>query len=133
MRTQNLSTQGPWFTTAESDLDWIADEAQGLEIAQKEGKPVMLDFYATWCGACNELEHKTYSHPAVKSKLSKFVNVKLDFSKNSDDVERLKKKYGIVGLPVVIFFDSKGNRLKEKRIEKFVEPTEFLALLEDIQ
>ena len=119
------------LTTAESDLVWIADEAQGLEAGRREGKPVMFDFYATWCAACNELEH-TYSDPAVKSKLSKFVNVKLDFTRNSADVERLKQKYGIVGLPVVIFFDSEGNQLTDKRLEKFVEPEEFLTLLTGI-
>ena len=119
------------LTTAESDLVWIADEAQGLEAGRGEGKPVMLDFYATWCAACNELEH-TYSDPAVKSKLSKFVNVKLDFTRNSEEVERLKQKYGIVGLPVVIFFDSEGNQLTDKRLEKFVEPEEFLTLLAGI-
>jgi len=121
------------FTTVESKMGWMHDEAQGLQLARKEGKPVMLDFYATWCGACNELDKYTYSHPAVTSKLSKFVNIKLDFSKNSDEVERLKKKYGIVGLPVIIFFDSQGNELPEKRIEKFVEPKEFLAHLEGIE
>ena len=119
------------LTTAESDLVWIADEAQGLEVGRREGKPVMFDFYATWCAACNELEH-TYSDPAVKSKLSKFVNVKLDFTRNSTEVERLKQKYGIVGLPVVIFFDSEGNQLTDKRLEKFVEPEEFLTLLAGI-
>ena len=119
------------FTTAESDLAWIADEAQGLETGRREGKPVMLDFYATWCAACIELEH-TYSDPAVKSKLSKFVNVKLDFTRNSAEVERLKQKYAIVGLPVVLFFDSKGNQLTDKRLEKYVGPAEFLTLLEGI-
>ena len=119
------------LTTAESDLVWIADEAQGLEAGRREGKPVMFDFYATWCAACNELEH-TYSDPAVKSKLSKFVNVKLDFTRNSAEVERLKQKYGIVGLPVVIFFDSEGNQLTDKRLEKFVEPEGFLTLLAGI-
>ena len=119
------------LTTAESDLVWIADEAQGLEVGRKEGKPVMLDFYATWCAACNELEH-TYADPAVKSILSQFVNVKLDFTRNSVEVERLKQKYGIVGLPVVIFFDSEGNQLTDKRLEKYVEPEEFLGLLAGI-
>lgn len=120
------------LTAVESDLEWIASEAEGLEIARREGKPVMLDFYATWCAACNELDHKTFSHPDVESKLSQFVKIKLDFTKNSDEVERLKKKYGIVGLPVVIFYDAKGNQLNQKRIEKFVDAEEFLELLEDI-
>ena len=120
------------FTAVESDLEWIANEAEGLEIARRDDKPVMLDFYATWCAACNELDHKTFSHPDVQSKLSQFVKIKLDFTKNSDEVERLKKKYGIVGLPVVIFYDAKGNQLNHKRIEKFVNAEEFLEIVEDI-
>jgi len=35
-------------------------------------------------------------------------------------------------LPVVIFFDSEGNQLTEKRLEKFVEPEEFLTFLAGI-
>ena len=121
------------FTTAESNLDWISDEVQGLEIARRESKPTMLDFYATWCAACNELDHRTYSDPAVKAKLSNFVNIKLDFTQDSAERKRLEKKYNIVGLPVVLFFDSKGNSLNDKRLEKFVEPEEFLALVADIE
>ncbi len=121
------------LTAVESDLNWIASEERGLEIARSEGKPAMLDFYATWCAACKELDHKTFSHPAVQSKLSQFVNIKLDFTKNSDESERLKEKYSIVGLPVVIFYDSTGNQLKQKRIEKFVDAEEFLELVADVQ
>lgn len=121
------------LTAVESDLDWIASEEKGLEIARREGKPAMLDFYAIWCAACKELDHKTFSHPDVQSKLSQFVNIKLDFTKNSDEAERLKEKYSIVGLPVVIFYDSKGNQLKQKRIEKFVNAEEFLELVADVQ
>jgi thiol:disulfide interchange protein DsbD len=121
------------FTTAGSGgLNWVYDEAQGLELAKKQGKPAMLDFYATWCGACKELDHKTYSDPAVQERLSGFVNIKLDFSRNSDEAERLKKKYNIVGLPVVIFFDSQGNLLNEKRFEKYIGPQEFIAHIADI-
>ena len=120
------------LTAVESDLEWIANEAEGLEIARRDGKPIMLDFYATWCAACNELDHKTFSHPDVQSKLSQFVKIKLDFTRNSEEVERLKKKYGIVGLPVVIFYDNKGTQLNHKRIEKFVDAKEFLEILEDI-
>jgi thiol:disulfide interchange protein DsbD len=119
------------FTTVESHLDWVYDEAEGLKLAGKEGKPAMLDFYATWCAACNELDKETYSDPAVVSKLSRFVNIKLDFSRNSAEVERLTKQYNIVGLPVVIFLSPEGDVLK--RIEKFVEPAEFLKILEGIE
>jgi thioredoxin:protein disulfide reductase len=119
------------FTTAESHLDWVSDEAEGLALAKKEKKLVMLDFYATWCAACNELDHKTYSDPKVAARLSKYVNVKLDFTKTSDEVKRLTEKYKIPGLPVVIFLDSDGKQLS--RFDKFVTPTEFLKILDEVE
>lgn len=119
------------FTTVESHLDWLHDETQGLELARKQAKPAIIDFYATWCGACVEFDKYTFSQPEVGSRLSDFVKIKLDFSRSSEQVEQLKKKYGIVGLPVVLFLDSAGKPLK--RLEKFVGPKEFLDILDDIE
>ena len=119
------------FTTVESDLDWVTDETQGLEEARASKQPVMIDFFATWCGACVELDKFTFSDPEVQSRLEDFVKIKLDFSRGSDQVEELKKKYGIVGLPVVLFLDSEGEPLK--RLEKFVGPKEFLKIMDEIE
>ena len=119
------------FTTVESHLDWVTDETQGLEEARASKQPVMIDFFATWCGACVELDKFTFSDPEVQSRLEDFVKIKLDFSRSSDQVEELKKKYGIVGLPVVLFLDSEGKPLK--RLEKFVGPKEFLKIMDEIE
>ena len=62
-------------------LDWVYDEGEGFEIAKRENKLVMLDFYASWCAACKELDHKTYADPAVAAKLDDYVSVKLDFTR----------------------------------------------------
>lgn len=119
------------FTTVEDSLDWTYDESQGLEEARTTNKPAMIDFYATWCGACVELDKFTFSDPKVKSRLEDFVKIKLDFSRGSEQVEQLKKKYGIVGLPVVLFLDSEGKPLK--RLEKFVGPKEFLKIIDGLE
>ena len=115
----------------EERLDWVYDEAEALELAKKEGKPVMLDFYATWCAACLELDKFTYANEEVASRLSGYVNVKLDFSKSSEEVKRLTEKYKIPGLPVVIFLDSEGNQVK--RFDKFIKPKEFLTILDTLE
>ena len=90
---------------------------------------MMLDFYATWCGACNELDHKTFSNQDVIDKLENFITVKLDFSAESDKI--LTEKYQIRGLPVVIFMDSQRNIFK--RIEKFVDAEDMLKIIEDVE
>ena len=112
-------------------LDWIYDETEGLEIAKREDKLVMLDFYASWCAACKELDHKTYADPAVAAKLANYVNIKLDFTRSSETTEALTEKYQIPGLPVVIFMDAEGRVLK--RFTGFVGPEEMLSILNDIE
>ena len=109
--------------------NWVYDEPAALEAAKQENKLVMLDFYATWCGACNELDHKTFSEQAVVDKLKDYITVKLDFSLESDEI--LKEKYQIRGLPVVIFMDGQENIFK--RIEKFVDAEEMLEIIENVE
>ena len=112
-------------------LNWVYDETEGLEIAKREDKLVMLDFYASWCVACKELDHKTYADPAVAAKLADYVNVKLDFTRSSETTEALTEKYQIPGLPVIIFMDAKGTVLK--RFTGFVEPEKMLSVLNEIE
>ena len=112
-------------------LDWVYDEAQGLEIAKREDKLVMLDFYASWCAACKELDHQTYADPAVAAKLANYVNIKLDFTRSSETTEALTEKYQIPGLPVVIFMDAEGTVLK--RFTGFVDAEKMLGILDEVE
>ena len=112
-------------------LDWVYDEAEGFEIAKREDKLVMLDFYAAWCAACKELDHLTYADPAVAERLADYVNVKLDFTRTSETTKALTEKYEIPGLPVVIFTDAHGVTLK--RFTGFVDAEKMLGILDEIE
>ena len=112
-------------------LDWVYDEAEGFEIAKQEDKLVMLDFYASWCAACKELDHLTYADPAVAARLADYVNVKLDFTRTSETTKALTEKYQIPGLPVVIFTDADGVTLK--RFTGFVDAEKMLGILDEIE
>ena len=121
---------GPQQPAAGPHLTWDYDnEPAALEAAKQEDKLVMLDFYATWCAACNELDHKTFSDQEVIDRLENYVTVKLDFSTKSDEV--LTEKYKIVGLPVVIFMDAQSNIYE--RIEGFVKPEEMLKIIDKVE
>ncbi len=113
------------------ELNWVYDETEGLEIAKRENKLVMLDFYASWCAACKELDHETYSDPAVAAKLENYVNIKLDFTRSSKTTQALTQKYQIPGLPVIIFMDAQENI--RKRVSGFINAEKMLELLEEIE
>ena len=110
-------------------LNWEYDEPIALANAKQEDKLVMLDFYATWCGACNELDHKTFSNQEVVDRLKNYITVKLDFSAESDKV--LTEKYKIRGLPVVLFLNSSGVELE--RVEKFVNAENMLKIIDEVE
>ncbi len=95
-------------------------------LADNKGKRVLVDFYADWCTACKELEAKTFSDEAVKTKMDEFVLVKVDLTSNDDAAKAISSKYGIFGPPAILFFDENGTRIKSADVVGFKEPQEFL-------
>ena len=51
-----------------SALRWETSEQTAIKRANEEHKPILIDFGATWCGACKELEEKTFPDPKVQSR-----------------------------------------------------------------
>jgi thiol:disulfide interchange protein DsbD len=107
-------------------IEWISSEEEGLKLARLENKYMMIDFYADWCPACIELDKYTYSDKDVIENLDGFVTVKIDATKNSPQIKQLFSKYGIVGLPAVIFIDQQGNVLEDFTLTGFEKPKVFI-------
>jgi thiol:disulfide interchange protein DsbD len=92
-------------------LAWLSDEAEALALAAREGRPVILDFWADWCVACKELDRIAWADPRVREEAGRFVAVKLDGSEGSEAFQRMTEKYGIVGMPTVVFIDPRGREV----------------------
>jgi thiol:disulfide interchange protein len=84
-----------------------------LEHALKENKPVFIDFWATWCKSCHEMERSTFNDPAVKKELKDFVVIKFQAEdikekKISDLLDRFK----IPGLPGFVILTPENKEQK---------------------
>ncbi len=118
---------------AGAQLAWVKSEADGLALARKLGKPAIIDFGADWCVACKELEHQTYPDPRVTRALDRFVPIMLDMTQASDENDALQAKYGVSGLPAIVFVGKDGQVLKAPRVAGFVPPEQFLKVLDQVQ
>ena len=126
------TTQNQSVTTGEN-INWLFSEEEGIRQAKAENKTAMIDFWASWCAACMEFEKITYADPEVMKELKKFVNIKIDCTNTNDPkIKQLWEKYGIVGLPTIVFINKDGTIASDKTITGFVNAEEFLRSLRSL-
>ncbi len=120
-----------WFEAPRGKLAWEHSESQARNRAETERRPMLVDFTATWCGACNELSRITFADPAVMAEASRFVAVKVDAT-NEDDplLDQIKDRYRVVGLPTVVVLGSDGQ--ERTRFIEFVPPDRFLDAIRHV-
>ncbi len=97
-----------------------------LAKAKADCRPVMIDFFADWCAACKELDHVTYVSGQVAEESQRFVNIKVDGTNDSDVLSALYERFGIKGLPTVVFIDPMGTVLTSPRVTGFKAPDAFV-------
>lgn len=99
------------------------DQANFEEKVIKNDKPVVVDFWAEWCGPCKALAPVL---DEIATELSSSANVvKINVDENAD----LAQKYGIRGIPTLIFF--KGGEVKSTLVGNQPK-TEIVKNLNDL-
>ena len=98
--------------------------ATALQKAKDDCKPVLIDFYADWCAACDELDKFTYVDSAVVAESKRFVNVKVDGTDSDEVLDDIYKKYDIAGLPTVIMLNANGEQMA--RVDGFMKAADFV-------
>ncbi|MDD4858467.1 MAG: thioredoxin family protein, partial [Candidatus Krumholzibacteria bacterium] len=109
----------------------------GMALAAKDKKHVVIDFYTTWCRWCKVMDEKTFSDPDVKKYLAEhFVTIRIDAENNNERVvyqgrqytsPELAKKFGVRGFPSLAYLDREGELVTV--IPGFVPAEKFLPLL----
>ncbi len=127
------STSGVASAGGAADLRWESSEPAATARAAAEGKPLLVDFGASWCGACKELEEKTFVDPHVRAEGARYVALRVDATNDEDpSVTRVREKYGATeGLPVVLLVGSDGK--EAVRFTEFVPADRFAAALAKVR
>ncbi len=86
------------------EIVYAKDETFENEL--KTDVPVLVDFYADWCGPCKMLA------PILNEISSERSNVKI-VKVNVDDASEVARKFGIMSIPTLIIFKD-GNQVSKK-------------------
>lgn len=103
---------------------------QALEKAKKENKYIFLDAYASWCGPCKMMKHKTFTDKAVGDFYNKhFVCIAVDMEKSGDG-SILADKYSVEAYPTLIYLKPDGKLIGKAM--GFRKSKEFLEMGEQV-
>ena len=112
---------------------------EGLAMASKQNKPLMVDFYTDWCGYCKKLDKETYSDPAVADYIkTHFIAVKVNAeSKEPFNLPTgqmtgttLARSFGVNGYPAIWFLKPNGERINY--YPGYAPPDKFIIVLKYI-
>lgn len=96
-----------------------------LAKAGREGKPVFLDAYASWCGPCKMMERNVFVKKEVADFYNEnFINAHLDMEKGEG--REIARKYQVYSYPTYLFLNANGEVLY--RGGGYLEPDDFISL-----
>ena len=84
----------------------ITDQNIAEYLAQD--KPLVIDFWATWCGPCRKMA------PVVEAMAEKYADKVVVGKCDVDDCADIPAQYGIRNIPTILFF--KGGQIVDKMV-----------------
>jgi thiol-disulfide isomerase/thioredoxin len=108
-------------------IKWERSFEEALKKAKATRKPILVDFWADWCGWCHRLDKTTYVDPVVVRKAEEFVAVKVNTEGNRQETE-IATRYDVQSLPTILFLSPEGHQVH--RLNGFQGPGQFPRTLD---
>ena len=87
---------------------WHTSLMEGLAVAKREGKPVVIDMWATWCKSCTVMDNTTFKDPVVLRAMEPFVKVRFQAEDPEEEPARsVMWRFDALGLPTYVILRPK--------------------------
>lgn len=124
-----LSSSYGYIKSSHSSHNNISFE-EALEVAKKEDKPILIDFFAVWCANCYELRDKVFTVDELKKTIDdNFIFIEVDVDKRKD----IANLFDVKWLPWIIVIDKDKNILYTKNSFDSFDSKTALNIKNDIE
>lgn len=108
--------------TKDDFIEYIFDYKSGNEFKLKGDKPVVIDFWASWCGPCMRLL------PTMEKLAEKYKDQIIFYKVNADREKELSSRFNVTALPTMLFV-APG---KKPVVEIGDQPSKLINLIENM-
>ena len=88
-------------------ISWETKLDRAQVAARAANQPILIEFWATWCEGCKEMDRDVYSDEGVASSMKKVVALRIDVDREPG----LARKYAVDGTPTLVVTDSFGREM----------------------
>ncbi|MDH7444971.1 thioredoxin family protein [Aquimarina sp. 2201CG14-23] len=93
-----------------SQVNWVYDMKMAQAMALEQNKLIIVDFWATWCGPCKQMDKKLWGTEEMSAMSNNFVFLKVDIDQEVD----LAKNFNAMSIPLVVLIDASQKKIWSK-------------------
>ena len=108
---------------SKKDIVWQHQFDDAMKLAKDTGKPLLIDFWATWCEPCKRMEREVWTDERLRSMSDRYIFASVD----ADMDKSTMSHYFVKGIPTVVVADPWGHAVQKR--EGYINTLEVLDLL----
>jgi thiol:disulfide interchange protein DsbD len=104
-------------------------DADEVRAARASGRPVVLDFWASYCAICKQIEKTMLTLPDVRQALEGVHALKVDVERSPE----LAREFRVPGVPMFVFIDANGKERADLRCGAPASPADLKERVEKLK